>query len=255
MNTTPYNLKESLNGMFWDVGATSFAIPRLKNASRAVFVYRQNRVPIIRNLLYTFEENPVTLSQTETILGGHTVSGLTIRELMQVVRYGKADRELIRMLQAGEFALDTACASRLHGIVGQEEAFSCGSFRTEDFRIRGVAFIPPQAADLQEIATKGFTYLKTQVKDPQERAIAIFLFMARNQFFFDANKRTASLMMNGALMQEGFFPITVPSQVAKLFHEKLSRFYETGDANDMMAFFQKETGAMYPPKAKLPEFV
>ena len=133
--------------------------------------------------------------------------------------------------------------------------FSCGSFRTGDVRIRGVGFIPSQAAYLQEIATKGFTYLKTQVKDPQERAVASFLFMARNQFFFNANKRTASLMMNGALMQEGFFPITVPSQVAKLFHEKLSRFYETGDANDMMAFFQKETGAMYPPKEKLPEFV
>lgn len=41
----------------------------------------------------------------------------------------------------------------------------------------------------------------------------------------------------------------------QVFHEKLSRFYETGDANDMMAFFQKETGAMYPPKEKLPEFV
>ena len=146
-------------------------------------------------------------------------------------------------------------ASCLHGFVGNEEAFSCGSFRTGDVRIRGVAFIPPQAAYLQEIAANGFSYLKTQVDDPQERAVAVFLFMARNQLFFNANKRTASLMMNGALMHEGFFPITVPSQAAKLFHEKLSRFYETGDANDMMAFFQKEAGAMYPPKAKLPEFV
>ena len=208
MNTTPNNLKESLNGMFWDVGATSFAIPRLKNVSRAVFVYRQNRVPIIRNLLYTFEENPVTLSQTETILSGHTVSGLTIRELMQVVRYGKADREPIRMLQAGEFALDTACASRLHGIVGNEEAFSCGSIRTGDVRIRGVGFIPSQAAYLQEIATKGFTYLKTQVKDPRRFDARRLLPHYRTEPSRQTlSRKTEPLLRNGRRERhDGIFP-------------------------------------------------
>ena len=77
--------------------------------------------------------------------------------------------------------------------------------------------------------------------------------MSRNQFFYDANKRTASLMMNGSLMRDGYFPITVMNRDAEEFHQKLGVFYETGNADAMMMFFRKQVGTMYPPKEKLPK--
>ena len=60
-------------------------------------------------------------------------------------------------------------------------------------------------------------------------------------------------MMNGCLMRDGYYPITVMKRDAEEFHEKLGQFYETGDANDMMKVFQKQVSTMYPPKEKLPK--
>ena len=105
------------------------------------------------------------------------------------------------------------------------------------------------------MAAKGFEFLETEIKDPKERAIGVFLFMARNQFFFNANRRTATLMMNGCLMREGYFPITIFHRDGATFYEKFSEFNETGDANALMAFFEHQVSTLYPPKDKLPAFV
>lgn len=241
-------MKGCLDGMFWDVGSVTFDIPYIGDSKKAVFIYLKNRAEITWNAMSTLENNPTTLPQTETILNGYTVGGLDQYEMMQVVNYGKAGKELVRLIRADEFELTEACASNLHNFVGKEDALVWGSFRTKNVSIRGGQYTPPNADRLSALAAKGFEYLETQIKDPKERAIAVFLFMSRSQFFFDANKRTASVMMNGCLMRDGYFPITVMNRDAEEFHEKLRNFYETGDANDMMKFFQKQTSTMYPPQ-------
>lgn len=246
-------LKAGLNGMFWDVGALAFDIPSIGDSGKAVFIYQQNRAAITWHALSTLERNPATLSQTAAILDGCAVGALDSGEVLQVANYGKAGRELMRLILNDDFELTAECASHLHGFVGEEDALIWGSFRTGNVGLQGCRYAPPDAGSLPEIAAKGFEFLETQIRDPKERAFALFLFMCRNQFFYDANKRTASVMMNGALMREGFHPIAVKNQDADEFHEKLGRFYETGDANAMMRFFQKQVTTMYPPKEKLPK--
>lgn len=241
------------DGMYWDVGALSFDIPYIGDSKKAVFIYQQNRAAITWNALSTLERNPATYTQTVTILNGVGVGGLDPYDRMQVDNYGKAGKELLRLIRADEFELSEACASHLHQWVGKEDALVWGRFRTGDVGIEDSRYTPPDANGLSEIAAKGFHYLETRIKDPKERAIAVFLFMSRNQFFYDANKRTASLMMNGSLMRDGYFPITVMSRDADEFHQKLGVFYETGNADAMMMFFRKQVGTMYPPKEKLPK--
>lgn len=246
-------MKNRLNGMFWDIGSISFDIPYIGNSKKAVFIYQQNRAAITWNAMSTLEHNPTTLPQTVTILNGYTVGGLDQYEMMQVVNYGKAGKELVRLIRADEFELTQECASHLHNFAGKEDALVWGCFRTGDVGIQSCQYTSPDADKLPEIALNGFEYLEKNIKDPKERAIAVFLFMSRNQFFYDANKRTASIMMNGCLMRDGYFPITVMSRDAEEFHEKLGQFYESGDANTMMKFFQKQVSTMYPPKDKLPK--
>lgn len=54
-------------------------------------------------------------------------------------------------------------------------------------------------------------------------------------------------MMNGCLMQNGFWPITVLNRESEEFHEKLGHFYETGNADDMMQFFSGIVRNLYSP--------
>jgi prophage maintenance system killer protein len=70
--------------------------------------------------------------------------------------------------------------------------------------------------------------------------------MARNQFFHDANKRTASLMMNGVLLQNSLFPVTVMNRDSEEFYTTLRDFYNTGNATAMMGFFADATARLYP---------
>ena len=104
-------------------------------------------------------------------------------EMMQVVNYGKAGKELVRLIRADEFELSEACASHLHNFAGKEDALVWGSFR--DVGIQGSQYTPPDANNLPELAAKGFEFLETQIEDPKKRAIAVFLFMSRSQFFYD----------------------------------------------------------------------
>ena len=147
-------MQDCLNGMFWDVGTLSFDIPYIGDSKKAVFIYQQNRAAITWNAMSTLENNPTTLPQTITILNGYTVGGLDQYEMMQVVNYGKAGKELVRLIRADEFELSEACASHLHNFAGKEDALVWGSFRTGDVGIQGCQYTPPDANNLPELAAK-----------------------------------------------------------------------------------------------------
>lgn len=238
-------ISEPLNGMFWDIGSIDFQIPYFGDTEKVVFVFKKNLAEITWNCMSTLENNPSTLPQTRTILKGQSVSGLSIDDLLQVKNYGDGSKELVRLLLNNEFDLTEQCACAIHRYVGFKDALEWGVFRNLDLGIHGVDYTPPHHAELVGLADQGFRFLKTEVEDPKERAVALFLFMSRSQFFFDANKRTASLMMNGCLMQNGYWPITVLNRDSEEFHEKLGRFYETGDANEMMGFFARMVENLY----------
>ena len=236
---------EVLNGMHWSIGHFDFQIPWFREPKKVIFIFKKNLAEITWNCMSTLENNPSTLPQTQTILKGQSVAGLSVDDLLQVKNYGDGAKELVRLLLADEFDLSEKCACAIHHYVGCNEALEWGVFRHLDLGIHGVDFRPPHHKELGRLAREGFAYLKSEVADPRERAVALFLFMSRSQFFFDANKRTASLMMNGCLMQNGYWPISVLNRDSEEFHKRLGRFYETGNADPMMEFFENCARQIY----------
>ena len=173
------------------------------------------------------------------------MGGISIDQLTQVKRFGAGSTHLIATVKNKSFRLDIEFAKQLHTIVGQEEALEWGVLRSKQVHIHGVSHIPPAANDLPALAEKGFAFLRERLENPIERAIAVFLFISRSQFFFDCNKRTASLMMNGVLLSEGFYPITVLRETMEEFNEKLRAFYNSGDATEMLRYFASTSAKLY----------
>lgn len=237
-------MQNNLNGMFWDTTHLTYTIPHAGSSRNALYIFQKNRAVITWNSLSTLERNPATLPQTETILKGHSVNGIRITDLMQVKHYGDGAKKLVGLIEKGQFSLNEETACALHAHVGKEDALEWGTFRTADISICGLDYTPPHHTHLSHIAAKGFSFLTTAF-EPQEAAIAAFLFMARSQFFYDANKRTASLMMNGMLLQNGYYPITVSERDSEEFHTKLAAFYTTGNATEMMHFFETTIRSIY----------
>ena len=192
----------------------------------------------------SLENNPTTLPQTAIILAGQSVGGISIFDLMQVKNYGDGAKALTDLIIRDKFSLSVSAACLLHHYVGKEDALEWGIIRTKDVSSHNISFVPP-TKNLEQIIQNDFNFLQHEVANPVERAIGVFLFMARNQPFYDANKRTASLMINGCLMVNGYFPITVLNQNSEEFHRELGLFYESGNADNMFRFFQKTIQELY----------
>lgn len=230
-------------GFSWE--PTNMPLPHEDKPGMALFIFQKNMAGIVWNSLGVFENNPSTLPQTETILQGLSVGGISIDQLSQVKRFGEGARYLVDAIKNKEFELSIEFAKRLHALVGKEEALEWGVLRGEQVHIRGVSHVPPVAKDLPSLAEKGFFFLREQVENPIERAIVAFLFMSRSQFFLDCNKRTALLMMNGVLLAAGYYPITVLRETTEEFNEKLSAFYNSGDGTNMLKYFRRTCATLY----------
>ena len=89
-----------------------------------------------------------------------------------------------------------------------------------------------QHAALDHLAARydvGRGYLES-FQSVHARAIGAFLFLSANQFFWDGNKRTGRLLMNGVLLSAGMDAIAVPARRQQEFNETMIRFYDTSDA-------------------------
>lgn len=62
----------------------------------------------------------------------------------------------------------------------------------------------------------------------------------RSQLFFDGNKRTAMLLANKILIENGLGILAVAQKDRMEFFTKIIHFYETNDARDIKLFCQKK---------------
>jgi Fic family protein len=194
------------------------------------------------------EGNPITYPEVQTLMDGITVGGRKVSDQAQILNLIKATQGLLSMVKRGEFEMSKAVFQQLHRLVAFEEALEWGVFRGEgehtDYtphvglgaqgQYRPLA-TEPGAPALHRVFDAGVQSL-AEACPPFERGLAFFLFGALQQFFFDGNKRTSRLMMNGILMSHGIDAISVPAARAEEFNERMVEFYLSKDATDMMAF-------------------
>lgn len=62
-----------------------------------------------------------------------------------------------------------------------------------------------------------------------EKALRLFLFISKNQLFWDGNKRTALLTANKIMLDRGLGLLSIPEQEFTRFNELLSKFYNSVD--------------------------
>jgi prophage maintenance system killer protein len=97
--------------------------------------------------------------------------------------------------------------------------------------------MPPSSEDIPLL----FESLVNEVQkivDIYDRAIHVFLTMARSQFFYDVNKRMGRFMMNGLLLSEGYPVINLPTKRQLEFNNLMLEFYQTGQQKPMNSFLR-----------------
>ena len=240
------NVFEAL-GFSWNRAAVPSHIPT-HSVERVCFRFHRMLPEFVWDA-GVLEGNPFTFPEVKTLLDGITVGGRKISDQEQILNLADSSKLLLKLVKSGQFCLDKATFTRLHGLVARNEALEWGHFRgegeewnyTPDVGLGEHGRHTPLptikgGANLDEAFRHGLDALNADVPNAFEKGAAFFLFGALQQFFFDGNKRTSRFMMNGVLMSHGIDAISVPAAKAQEFNEKMIRFYLHRDATEMMQF-------------------
>jgi Fic family protein len=181
------------------------------------------------------EGNPMTYPEVQTLLEGITVGGHKVSDEQQVLNQNESWLALLDLVRNSKFKLDKETICLLQGFVAKEEAIEWGKFRVAEVNIGGTNHKPPKAAELDTIFTSGIKEI-TAIENTLEKAFVTFLFGAINQFFFDGNKRTARLMMNGVLLDNGYRILNIQAKDRLEFNKKMIEFYDSEDADGVLEY-------------------
>lgn len=195
------------------------------------------------------EGNPYTFPQVQTLLDGVTIGGHKLSNQEQILNLAASTKKLLELVSTNAFHLDKSTFCDLHSLVARHETLEWGHFRGEGQEICYTPdvslgtygrYTPPitqsQGLNLLQLFQQGIDILNKEIQQPFEKACIFFLFGALQQFFFDGNKRTSRLMMNGILMSHGIDAISIPAAKVQAFNEKMVRFYLNKDGTEMLDF-------------------
>jgi len=178
-----------------------------------------------------------TLPEIQTLLQGITVGGHKLNEQQIAINQGNAWRHLFYSIKNQSFALTTDYVCKLHHIAAKEEALEWGTFRSGNVTIAGTKFNPPNADKLPDL----FDLMLSEVEaidNIYDKAISAFLIMARNQFFYDVNKRMGRFIMNGILLNAGYPAINLPASRQLEFNQLMLSFYDSNNKEAMIKFMK-----------------
>lgn len=212
----------------------AFATPNPPDRARATFRVRKTLAEVVHDTA-ALEGNPMTFPEVQTLLDGITVGGHRVADAEQVLNQAASWKRLLQLVSEGRFKPDAETACELQGILARNEALEPGRFRTGDVSVAGTAHKPPPARELP-VEFEAGTIRLGGIPCVFTRAMCTCLMMARQQFFWDGNRRTGRLLMNGMLLSAGHDAICVPAKRQQEFNEKMLGFYDTAEAEPMLMF-------------------
>lgn len=178
------------------------------------------------------ENRNVTFPQTQTILSGVNVSGVTLDDIQAILNMRDAWRFLLSSIDEPA-TLDWLC--QINWFVARNEALKWGELRTGDVGISGTDYVPPIPVE-DEVCRELYERILLSGSSATEEAINAFLWGTRRQLFWDGNKRSSLLLANKILVAGGHGILTVQEKHMETFNALLSKYYDTGNQQEIKKF-------------------
>lgn len=219
----------------WRVEKLTWPQPA-REPKKPAFMLRKLMPEYVYDLVH-LEGNPFTFVEVQTLLDGITIGGHRLLDQTQVLNQFNGLKLLLQRVTQDNLVIDANLARTLHAQIAREEALEWGTFRKGEVRISGTGHQPPPYRKLSNLYRDGIAQIN-QIKHPFERALVYYFWAARQQFFYDGNKRTARAMMNAILLTHGYYYLSVPAAKREAFDQMMVDFYDTADASAGMSFMQ-----------------
>ena len=181
-----------------------------------IFLAKKTFVELVYNTAY-IEGCNVTFPQTQTIIDGAVVNGVTVNDIQTVLNLRDAWKYCIESV---DDLLDLAYICKINEYDSRNESLQWGTLRTG--RVGVGDFIP--SIPVKEEVIKELDKIVT-IEDPIEQAIAYFAYVCKQQLFWDGNKRTSTIVASKILIASGNGILTIGKDNAEEFNIALNNWY------------------------------
>ncbi|KAF1298130.1 hypothetical protein BAU15_09800 [Enterococcus sp. JM4C] len=199
----------------------------------SVYLLKKNIVELVYNA-GKFEGLNTTLLQTEEIIKYNQANNVTVDEVLTIVNLKRGFEVLLNDVQ--ELLIETS--ERINRIVAAEDTLFPGEIRTGGVEVstnKG-RYVPPM---LTEAAIeKRYAEIINQKISETEKAIRLFLFISKNQIFWDGNRRTALLTANKKMFTQGLGLLSIPEAIFGQFNELLSSYYNSDSTSEELEIIE-----------------
>ena len=120
-------------------------------------------------------------------------------------------------------------------MAARNEALEWGKLRTGKVGISGTEYVPP-IPKLEKVNKELSDIINEKETTATEKALEIFVWGTRGQFFWDGNKRTSMTLANKILISSGAGIFTITDKYMEKFNELLIDYYNTGDSLELKQY-------------------
>ncbi len=182
------------------------------------------------------EGNSLTLSETKVLLeDGITVGGKPIRDCYEATGHAKAYDYMLSIARSGDLAVTEDAIRRLHFLFYNGiDPDAAGQYRTGQVFITGTEYIPPAAEDVPACMAALIEELpgKRAALHPVEFAAYAHRRLVDIHPFQDGNGRTARLLMNLLLINQGYCVVSIPPILRHEYITALQQAQRTQNPTD-----------------------
>lgn len=177
-----------------------------KNVDINIDYARSNLAVLIYNQAM-LEGVVTTYADTESIIEGGQVNGMTATDIIKV----------INLKHAWEFVLDEnvimaeenfSFLSQINKLILEGFYYNAGKVRSTPAKIGGTTWIPSIPIESQVV--EELNDILNSKLDNVSLAIELLLYVMKRQIFIDGNKRTAVIFANHHLISRGLGIISIP---------------------------------------------
>lgn len=208
--------------------ARPLASERIQNALDIEYTYESNRI----------EGNTLTLRETDLVVNkGLTVAGKSMREHLEAINHFEAIL-YIRDLAAKGAILDEREVRNIHALVLHAiDRENAGRYRGLPVMISGSRYQPPQPWQVSKLMEDYGHWLTgaSRTLHPVIRAAEAHERLVTIHPFIDGNGRTARLVMNLLLQQDGYPIVNIPGDTDSR-HAYYDALEQTNLLGDPMPF-------------------
>lgn len=207
------------------------------NKRESFFLLKKTMVELIHSTS-KLENVKTTFPQTQTLVGGMSVSGISTDDILVILNLKHAYQYILSLVDSdseleklrSNDILPIACM--INNYVSYNESLEWGVLRKGNVGIHGVNYVP--SIPVEQDVRDEIEHLLTLGEPMTQKVLRYMYFAMRSQLFWDGNKRTAVLTANAIMLVNGLGVINIKEQDLEQWHELLTEFYETNDANKII---------------------